>query len=140
MRCGHFENTVFKEFYSRLNIVSPITVSICEQHRGIRCEQLRQTHYESIVKSAVYDDLSQLICENNHVLHCTGNCPGPSAQLNNIFLKHQKRRFYQAALFLCLKKRQPHSRGCLWLGERGMLFEDAINRYLIDSMMRSFVL
>lgn len=126
MRCGHFENTVFKEFYSRLNIVSPITVSICEQHRGIRCEQLRQTHYESIVKSAVYDDLSQLICENNHVLHCTRNCPGHSAQLNNIFLKHQKRRFYQAALFLCLKKRQPHSRGCLWGGKEVSCFEQEI--------------
>lgn len=68
--------------------------------------------------SYVYDKLNQLIRENNHILHCTENCPALSAQFNNILHKHQKRRFYQAALFLCLKKdSRIRAAACGW--ERG---------------------
>ena len=56
------------------------------------------------IRGYVCYELNQLIRENNHELQCFKNCPDPSAQFNNILHEHQKRRFYQAALFLCLKK------------------------------------
>lgn len=74
------------------------------------------------IRSFVYDELNQVTRENNHVLHCTENCPAPSARHNNILHKHQKRRFYQAALFLCPPKKKTAAFARLSVGEYKLIF------------------